>query len=488
MAIEKQQDKTGPTVILHRQLRLKMHTTGMLAILALVAGTLCPGAPVHAATLSIDPSRTFLRTNNDAASSSIPIALGSLGFSGGDLIVIERLGDFKAGAAFTDTVATMIGVFSASSILLNSATLRRVQDARDAGVDFITLPTAVGSLATDIPEDFLITSTVIIRIPVGATHLFVAPSDSFYSDNTDPDGDYAVRIARAPALETLTLYDNFDNPLINPTRWTGSSSDTLEILKSIVFPVAGDGELRMEARAYGLRTSALIGEGRNSSNRLRFRRPDPNVIRAMRATIRVKSAAAVGCPTVGSEITQSRLRLTGYFFNAGNGELGRAADDVQGRIEVRRLSNDRVTNQLNVRAVVIRCTDTDCFRSETLFNQTLGTILVGETATVLMQWDPSTNLILFQLNATPMVGFTYALSDTTPPMNFFDKKYIEINHFIGSCVAAQTSAFMSADVDNIFLNNAATRAPLLMGLEALAVDAANGAPTESESFVPEPED
>ena len=289
-------------------------------------------------------------------------------------------------------------------------------------------------------------------------------------------------------LETLTLYDNFNSTLINPNKWTGSVFDALETLKRIVFPVAGNGALQMEARAYGLRTSSTAGEGRNSNNRLRFRRPDPNVIRAMRATIRVNSASAVGCPTAGSEITQSRIRLVGYFFNAGNGELGRAADDVRGTIEIRRLSNTPVANQLNVRATVIRCTDTECDRSQTLFNQTLGTILVGQAATVLMQWDPPIHLILFQLNANPVVAFRYALSDTVPPMNFFDKKHIEINHFIGDCVAAQTSAFMSANVDDVFLNSAATLAPLLTASEVLAVDAAAGAPAESEPFVPEPED
>ncbi len=255
-----------------------------------------------------------------------------------------------------------------------------------------------------------------------------------------------------------------------------------------MFPVAGDGELRMDARAYGLRTSSTAGEGRNGNNRLRFRRPDPNVIRAMQATIRVNSASAVGCPTAGSEVTQSQIRLLGYFFNAGRGEVGEAADDVRGTIEIRRLLNNPVANQLNVRAVVIRCTDTDCVHAETLFNQTLGTILVGQAATVLMQWNPPTNGILFRLNANPVVAFTYALSDTVPPMNFFDKKHIEINHFIGNCVAAQTSAFMSATVDDVFLNNAATLAPLLTAPEALAVDTADSAPAEGEPFVPEPED
>ena len=290
-----------------------------------------------------------------------------------------------------------------------------------------------------------------------------------------------------PPVTPLTLYDNFNNALIDPNKWTGSAFDTLETLKRIVFPVAGDGALQLEARGYGLRTSAAVDEGRDANNRLRFRRPDPSLIRTMRATIKVNEATAVGCPTAGSEITQARIRLLGYFFNAGNGELGRAADDVRGTLEIRRLSNNAVANQLDVRALVIRCTNTECDRAETLFNQTLGTILVGQATTVLMQWEPASNRLLFQLNDHPLAEFVYTLADTVPPMNFFDKKHIELNHFIASCVAAQTSAFMSATVDDVYLNNEALLASRLTAADALAVDTADSAPVEREPFVPEPE-
>lgn len=288
------------------------------------------------------------------------------------------------------------------------------------------------------------------------------------------------------AAETLTLYDNFNlSTLINPTKWTSSASDALEVVKGIVFPVAGDGELRMDARTYGLRTSSTTGQSRNGDNRLRFRRPDPNAIRAMKATIRVTSASAIGCPTVGSEPTQARIRLVGYFFNAGNGEPGKAANDVRGSIEIRRLSNNPVANQLNVRGLVIRCIDEDCSFFQTLFSPTLGTILVGQAATLLMQWDPPTNQILFQLNANAPVPFLYTLPDAAAPMNFFDKKHIEINHSVGNCVAAQTSAFMSATVDDVSLNTAAAVAPLATTLESLDLDRADAFAVEGEPVAPE---
>jgi hypothetical protein len=262
--------------------------------------------------------------------------------------------------------------------------------------------------------------------------------------------------APVSAVETLTLYDNFNNSYINPTKWTGSASDALETYKYVVFPVAGDGEVRLDARGYGFRSGGAAMDARSTNNRLRFLRLDPTVIRAIKATVKVNSAVVVGCPTAGSEVTQARVRLGGYFFNAGGGEPGRAIDDVYARIEIRRLSNDPVANQLNVRGGVWRCIDNDCVNTQTLFNQTLGTVLVGETHVLLIQWDPATNRFLFQLDAKPVVTYTYTISDTAPPQNFFDKKYIDLGHYIANCAAKQTQAFMSVNVDDVFLNTAAT--------------------------------
>jgi hypothetical protein len=297
-----------------------------------------------------------------------------------------------------------------------------------------------------------------------------------------------VLIAAAPlfAGETLTLYDNFNSALINPTKWTGSASDVLELHRYIVFPAVGDGELHLEARGYGFRTSAAANDARSGNNRLRFRRLDPNVVRAIKATVKVNNAVAVPCPTAGSEVTQARFRLFGYFFNDGTGEPGRATGDVQARIEIRRLSTEPSTNKkLNVRALVFRCHDPDCTFGQTLSNQTLGTINVGTTATLLLQWDRDTNRFLFRLNTNPQKIYTYTLPDTAPPQNFFDKKYIDVSHLIGNCVATQTYAFMSVNVDDVFLNTAA----LAAASEAMA----GVAPvTEwlpgSEPSLPEPDD
>jgi len=184
---------------LQRWFGVNLHATGILAVLvALATGVLLAPGPVYATTttISVSPSLTFFLTNNDPVGPSIPIDLLSIGLNPGDIIRLEQLGDFAAvGPQSADTAALMMGVFSASNMLLSSSTLNRVSDAVDAGNEFASPITYFGGLSTDIPQDFAITDTMI-TIPTNATYLFVAPYESYLSDNSDPDGDYAIRISK----------------------------------------------------------------------------------------------------------------------------------------------------------------------------------------------------------------------------------------------------------------------------------------------------
>ena len=163
-----------------------------------------------ALSFSIDPLRTFLFTHNDPWSGngsvalSIPIVLGDVGISGGDLIQLDQLGDYYDGYAgygvgvnvpALDVFTEMIGVFSNSSMLLEPDVLHRVPGAMDAGIGVLSWNTLYGDMTTNIPEDFRVANT-ILQVPLGATHLFIATHDIYYSDNSDPDGDYGVRITQ----------------------------------------------------------------------------------------------------------------------------------------------------------------------------------------------------------------------------------------------------------------------------------------------------
>ena len=175
----------------------------------------------QATTITIDPLKTFLFTNNDpwsgngSVAGSLPIALGDLSISGGDTIRLEMLGDWYDGHAgysgnvsSLDVVSEMIGVFSNSSTLLSPAMLNRVPGSLDAGLSLTTWNTLFGNLSTDIPHDFGITNT-LVQVPFGATHLFVAAHDIYYSDNSDPDGDFAVRINKVASDPEPSTYGFF---------------------------------------------------------------------------------------------------------------------------------------------------------------------------------------------------------------------------------------------------------------------------------------
>jgi hypothetical protein len=173
-------------------------------------------------TISIDPRATFLFTNNDPWSGigsvpgTTPIALSALGISGGESIQLDEVGAWYDGHAgygpgvdvsAMDTVKEMIGVFSSSNTLLAPNIFDRVPDALDAGVHIVTWNTLFGNMPTDSHDVFGITNT-FLHVPVGANYLFVAAHDIYYSDNSDPNGDFAVRItpiASVPEPSALLL-------------------------------------------------------------------------------------------------------------------------------------------------------------------------------------------------------------------------------------------------------------------------------------------
>ena len=199
-----------------------MQAKKLLQIFSLSMAVFFSHGEAMATTISIDPLRTFLFTNNDPWSGngsvpySIPIALGDLGISGGQFIQLEQLGSFYDGTygygagintLSLQTSTEMIGVFSSSNALLTSNLSNRVPGAIDAGISVVTWNTLFGNMSTDFPEDFRIANT-IVQVPLGANYLFVAAEDIYYSDNSDPDGDYGVRITpltSVPEPSTLLL-------------------------------------------------------------------------------------------------------------------------------------------------------------------------------------------------------------------------------------------------------------------------------------------
>lgn len=171
--------------------------------------------------VSVSASGAFLRTNSDPAPNSTIINLSTLSTPvvPGHIIHLQRVGEYAGGPfpSFPDANTSMIAVFSSSNSILTSSNLNRVPGAIAAGTSYFSEATFFGSLATDIPQDFIIDSgngaipgapvvtSVDITVPVGAQFLFVSSYDSHYSTNNDPNGNYAVSITLVPEPGSLLL-------------------------------------------------------------------------------------------------------------------------------------------------------------------------------------------------------------------------------------------------------------------------------------------
>lgn len=200
-------------------MRIRMLAQSVIIVAGIAMGF---GASAGATTISIDPTRTFLMTAGDpwdgsgSVLGSLPIRLADYGIVAGDVVLLEQVGDYYNGAegyhgneASLDTLTAMIGIFSSTDELLAPTVLNRVTGALDAGQYIVTMNTLYGGagnagVPTDIPFDFGIGAN-IFQVPNGAAYLFVATHDVYYSDNSDPDFDFAVRMTRiTPVPEPAT--------------------------------------------------------------------------------------------------------------------------------------------------------------------------------------------------------------------------------------------------------------------------------------------
>lgn len=145
-----------------------------------------PPAPTVVDTLGTFhlPARaTYLRVNADPdAVDAVPLDLDALGVAAGDTLSFYVTGRAIIDPATSTYTHDVVAVFSGDAALAPADSLSRVTGAVEAGVDFVTLPTGVDALPTDVPEDFLATRSSVV-VPAGARRLFLAVHDGYYSDN-----------------------------------------------------------------------------------------------------------------------------------------------------------------------------------------------------------------------------------------------------------------------------------------------------------------
>jgi hypothetical protein len=166
------------------------------------------------ATLTLDPTATYLHTNDDNAKNATAYSLAALGFAPGETVTFTEVGGWNNGIG--TVYYSLNAVFSGSDVLLGSANLNRVQDVIGVGGfnAIVTLPTYFGNQPTDIPQDFYISldstpgGSATLTIPTGAEYIFFSPNDDLFQDNfspTTPPFGVTISLASVPEPGSLVL-------------------------------------------------------------------------------------------------------------------------------------------------------------------------------------------------------------------------------------------------------------------------------------------
>lgn len=225
------------------------------SLIGLALGSFALGGAAQAADFSfkVNPKSTFLMTsaNDTGALAPLKIRLSDYGISAGDIITLTQTGNYYYDPAQKLTGSLMIGVFSRTDQVLAASLQARIPGALRAGPAGFSLPSYTGAKGwTDIPEDFCVPSTATkIAVPSGAQFLFVAPSDTYYTDNADIKGYGLTLSVTAKATGATRNYLKRILPVNNPIR-------------SGAYGVAPNGTVAgYTAPASGARLAATMGSG-----------------------------------------------------------------------------------------------------------------------------------------------------------------------------------------------------------------------------------
>jgi len=244
-----------------------------------------------------------------------------------------------------------------------------------------------------------------------------------------------------PGINTLSLYDDFSEGFIDPSKWS-------------VSPMCGftgydcarevrHGHLRLAVRGYGAPNS---DSGTSvAPSQVLFR--NSNSIDSIQLSLNLKSFISTGCPA-NSDAAHPQLLIFGNFFNTGTGD---ASGDVQGYLMVERRTDDTFDAPGLLRVGGFMSVNGQFFN-----NVDLGTLQVGEAAKATLLWDRPNHALVVRIvksNTTPSIieqSMPYSLPDNQPP--FVPFKSIAINSFAPNCTAQRSVAAMDANIDNVRVN------------------------------------
>ena len=291
--------------------------------------------------------------------------------------------DCGAGILFNPTSLTFD---SNTSILSGTAAGTYVATGGGVFTDTLKLPTTGATF-----------TLIITKVSNGAKQTFT--------------GTYTIA-----AVPTVSLYDDFTAPLIDPTRWYGAEASGM--VTEAVRLIQG-GSLRLFSRSYG----ATDSDTGATFSALRLAFSNPNPIHAIRAKVQVTNFQSVGCPG-NTTPTFPAAEIAGFFFNTGTPTPGDATGDVHVELDVLRLSNS--TNPpgvLEVVGAVVLCQDAPCLTATHLPGSpvNVGKTHVGVPVRLFLAWDQPNKRFLFQSGNSAIVAVPYTVSDSSPPAVAFKR-------------------------------------------------------------------
>ena len=173
-------------------------------------------------------------------------------------------------------------------------------------------------------------------------------------------------------------------------------------------------------RAYADITST---GGRNFvSNGIEFPESVAANLDAVRIDARARLPQVIGCDQDSGTNTRVLLpRISGYWFNDGNGAADDHTGDVWASISARRDSGDGVAeDRIRVTANVFHCSDSTCDNGTDLFFDTLGTFRVRggwKNFRLQIKHKSANSQFVFKLNSRDrvFVPYTSTLNQGSPP-------------------------------------------------------------------------
>ncbi len=252
-----------------------------------------------------------------------------------------------------------------------------------------------------------------------------------------------VYVVPCGAQATLQLYDNFHKAAIDSSKWVGEEANSgsglaREAARSIQAP----GRLLLADHAYGLPTDDPSAATVSSQI---LQTVYASGITAIRTTITV-TRAVVKDSAYEAGPALVRAGIGGFYFNAGTPTQGSYAGDVAARVSLDK-SSSNASGGFDVFGVVFECVDQDCDTTLPIGARvSLGSVALGQPATVSVQWDQLNQQFIFRHGAaTRSVQYAGIVTDTSFPENNF--KTLRVDAVVPPC---STTPCTEASIEALF--------------------------------------